>query len=306
MKNEAVSNLISRITEIPDAGTLQNFVDNIVGHEPQDLKAAIEIEANVAPLQTANTPVTEVLPIVQKVEDMKANVLENIINTYQNSPDTLVKADFFDNPTLNKTPDVVDIKVAQDLQTALSGSPEVVPAVVAVAKQEETKIINTFVTNISSPQFQSSTGVSALAAETLNPAPATLVELIDLQNQVPAVDQPNITLAINAQVNIMQTNLTTQITDPVVFDTYVAQIESNPIVAQTIASVAGASFTQAVDQKSQEISAVATTDQNVLQTTVNTIEKEVFSAPITNPSPVQQTLPQPVQAEIQLKRLPSQ
>ena len=290
LKDSATTNLENRISEIPDATTQNNFVDKVVGSEPQDLKVAIEIEANVAPLQTTSTTTTEVLPIVQKVEDLKANIEQNIIDTYKDKPNELANADFFNNPTLNKLPDVVDIQVAQDLKLALERSPEVKPEVVQVAKDEGTKIVDTFIQNVSNP---------VLSAQTLNPTPETLATLIDLKNEVTPAQQTRIDVAINAQVNLMQTNLTIEVTDPVIFQTYVAQIESNPNVAQTVANVGGTFFTHAIDQKSQEIVATAVTQQNELQTTVSNVEKEVFSAPISNPTPIQQSLPQTVQTEIQ-------
>ncbi len=43
---------------------------------------------------------------------------------------------------------MIDVKVAQTLRDAFSSSPDVAPQVAQVAKQEETKIINTFVDNI--------------------------------------------------------------------------------------------------------------------------------------------------------------
>lgn len=96
--------------------------------------------------------------------------------------------------------DVIDVKVAQELTEVLSRTPAVSPDVVTVAKQEEVKIIDTLVENISKPEFQvvisaqastSAQGTfTALAAETLNPVPQTLEELVDLKNEVPEPTAP--------------------------------------------------------------------------------------------------------------------
>lgn len=310
MKEAAVSNLTDRIEEIPDATTQQDFVDKVIGSEPQDLKVAIEIEAIVAPLP--NTSTAEILPIVQKVEDIKANIEQNIINTYRDKPQELAQADFFDNPTLAKTPDVADLQVIQDLQEVLDRSDEVTPEVVAVAREEGIKIIDTFIENVSSPQFlatvkvegsgQTPTGqanISELAAETLNPVPATLSALIDLKDVVSPTERAKIDLAIKVQVELMQEYLTTEVTSSNTLETYISQIAQDPVVAEVVATVGGKDFQQAIETISQTLESQAEKDHAQLVNTVAQVQQEIFTAPINNPSPIQQTLPQTVQAEIQ-------
>src|SRR5258708_16403698 len=53
------------------------------------------------------------------------------------------------------------------------------------------------------------------------------------------------------------------------------------------------------EQKSQVVQQQATQDQTTLQTTVSLVQQEVFSTSVSNPSPIEQTLPQPVRQEIQ-------
>ncbi len=322
LKDKATQNLQARISEIPDANTQNTFADQVIGNMPQDLKAITQIETEVAPPQNAG--VVEVLSVVQKIENIKADIEQNIIDTYKDKPGELAKTDFF---THNPTPDVVDVKVAQDVATAFQSSPEVQPAVVEVAKQEETKIIDTFVTNVSKPEFQISltastntsvttqpspsvntttqtsiaaqTNESQLAAETLNPIPETLIELVDLKQQLPLTEQAKIDVAINIEVGLIQDHLTNQVNDPSTFQTYVAQITQNPAVEAIVTQVGGQAFQQAVEQKTQIIDQQATSDQTQLTTTVAQIQQDVFSAPVSSPSTVEQSLPQPIQQEIQ-------
>ena len=304
LKDKTTENLKERISEIADSNVQNTFADQVIGNTPQDLKAVTQIEAEIAPPQNAG--VVEVLPVVQKVEDIKAAIEQNIVDTYKDKPEELAKTDFF---THNPTPDVVDVKVAQDVEDALSRSSDVQPKVLAVAKQEEQKIISTFVENVSKPEFQvtastntsvsTQTNVTALAAETLNPIPDTLATLVDLKTQVPQAEQAKIDIAITTQVAVMQDHLANQVTDPTTLRTYVAQITENPVVAETVAQVGGQAFTQAVEQKSQIMQEQTTQEQAKLQTTVSTVQQEVFSSSVSNPSPVEQTLPQPIQQEIQ-------
>ncbi len=322
LKDKTAENLKERISEIPDANTQNTFADQVIGNMPQDLKAITQIEAEVAPPQNAGIVV--VLPVVQKVEDIKADIEQNIIDTYKDKPQDLAKTDFF---THNPTPDVVDVKVAQDLENALSSSSDVQPEVVVVAKQEETKVIDTFVANVSKPEFQISvtastntsvttqptsvvntttqTSVSAqtnesqLAAETLNPIPETLAELIDLKQQLPPTEQAKIDVAINTEVRLIQDHLVNQVSDPSTFQTYVAQITQDPAVEAIVTKVGGQAFQQAIEQKTQTINQQLKSDQAQLTTTVAQVQQEVFSAPVSSPSTVEQSLPQPIQQEIQ-------
>jgi len=149
LKDKATENLQARISEIPDANTQNTFTDLVIGNQPQDLKAITEIASQVAPPQNAG--IVEVLPIVQQVDAVKADIVQNIVETYRDKPEALAKTDFFTN---NPTPDVIDVKVAQAVVTALQSSSDVQPEVVQVVKQEETKIINTFVENVSKSEFQ--------------------------------------------------------------------------------------------------------------------------------------------------------
>ena len=298
LKDKAVENLTERISEITDARSRQQFVDTVVGDQPQDLKIALEIEQRVAPPQTAQ--VTEALPIVEKIADIKAEIEQNIIDTYKNKPEELVKTDFYRSATTNSSVDVIDVKVAAELTEVLSRTPEVSPEVVTVAKQEEVKIIDTLVANISKSEFQAVNGsVTVLAAETLAPAPETIAELINLKNELPSSEQAKIDVAVALEVNLIQEHFTSQIDNPVTFQTYLAQIEENPVVAQTVAQVGGTEFSQAVKTKIQEIQTVATEESKTLETTVAAVQQEIFSSPVNNPSPVEQTLPQTVQVEIQ-------
>lgn len=331
LKDKTAENLKERISEISDANTQNAFADQIIGNTPLDLKAVTQIETEIAPPQNAG--VIEVLPAVQKIEDIKAAIEQNIISMYKDKPKELAETDFF---THNPTPDVIDIKVAQDLANALSTSSEVLPEVVAVAKKEETKIIDIFVANVSKQEFQLSVNVptnisipaipastlntttqpsvsvqtheSRLAAETLNPIPETIIELVDLKHQLPLTEQAKIDIAITIEVALIQDHLVNQVIDPSIFQTYVAQITQNPTVDTIVTQVGGQAFQEAVEKKTQTIAQQVLSDQKQLATTVAQIQQEVFLTPVSSPSTVEQSLPQRIQQEIQQikQEVPSQ
>lgn len=328
LKDKATENLQARISEISNANIQNTFSDQVIGNQPQDLKAITEIASQVAPPQNAG--IVDALPIVQQVNAIQADIVQNIVETYKDKPQELAKTDFFTN---NPTPDVIDIKVAKELESVLSSSPGVSAEVVQVAKQEETKIINTFVENVSKPEFQvtvsantqtstqtpsniidnntqtslstqspttisDQTNVSALAAQTLNASPDTLTTLLELKAQASPAEQTKIDMAIKTEITIIKDGLVNQ-TDVTVAQAAIAQIIDNPVVAKAVEQVSGQAVIQAVEQKSQIVQQQATQNQTQLQTAVASVQQEVFSTSVSNPSPVEQTLPQPVQQEIQ-------
>jgi hypothetical protein len=297
LKDKAVENLTQKISEITDARGRQEFVDAVLGGEPQDLKIVMEIAERVAPPE--NFIAGETVPIVEKIQDIKAEVEQNIIDTYIDKPEELLKTDFYQSATVNATVDITDVTVAAELREVFSRSPEVSADVVTVARQEEVKIINTLLEDISKPEFQASgIGISKLAEETLDPAPQMLAALVDLRNEVPPSEQAKIDRAIQVEVDVIQEHLTTEINDPATFQTYVAEIIQNPVVEAVVVQTGGIAFTQAVETKAQEIQTTATAEQKTLEKKVAQVQQEIFSAPLNNPSALEQSLPAIVQKEI--------
>ncbi|MBI3576700.1 hypothetical protein HY086_01525 [Candidatus Gottesmanbacteria bacterium] len=283
LKDTAVANLKERISEIPDATALREFVDAAVGNKPEDLKIVTEIALRVDQPKTS-TIVFET-PIEQKIDEIKATVEQNIVDAYKDKPQELAQTDFF----ATTVPDIIDVKVAQELTDILSRSPEVEPAVVELAKKTEATILNEFVDAISP---------TTASVDILEPVPEVIRELVELKETVSGGQQAKIDVAITAEVALVQEYLTAQTTDSTTFQADVAQIQTDPVVAATVTSVGGQSFATAVEEKAQTIVKEAATEQTKLETTVAQVQQEVFSAPVTNPSPVEQTLPQTVQQEI--------
>ncbi|MBI3620163.1 hypothetical protein HY214_03420 [Candidatus Roizmanbacteria bacterium] len=300
LKDKATENLIERISEISDETTRVEFADSIIGELPQDLKAIIEVEARVEPPQNAGA--VETLPIAGQVEDIKAVIEQNIIDTYKDKPQELAATDFYDNPTLSTTPDAADVQVAQELTQVMEQTPEVSKEVVALAQKEEAKIIDTFIENISKAQVEAQTSaettVSAVVAKTLDPLPDTLIVLVELKEELPAADQAKIDIAIEAQVNLIQDHLVNTVTDLATFQALIAQIEENSVVKAVVTQVGSTEFTQAVEMKAQEVATVAAQQETTLQTTVTQVQQEIFSTTSTTSS-VEQSLPADIQQQVE-------
>ncbi len=286
LKDVAIENLTNRISEITSGTSQKEFVNSIVGDKPEDLKIITEIELRVEGPQIVGLPQTN---IEQKVNDIKAAVEENIIDTYKNDAAALAQTDF----VKVNTPDVIDVKVAQELSNVLSRTPEVAPQVVALAQKTENKIIQEFENTVSQTKTS--------AIDILTPVPQVLAELVQLKNEAPTTsEKAKIDVAIKEEVKLIEEHLVTQVTDPLTAQTYINQITNDPVIAKVVEEVGGKNLVQTLENKAQEIQATTVSQETILQTTVTQVQQEIFQAPVSNPSTVEQTLPQAVQQEIKV------
>jgi Domain of unknown function (DUF5667) len=287
LKDKAVENLAERVSEITDAKSQQELVDVIVGDKPQDLKIITEIELRVEGTQIAGLPQTD---IEQKIEDIKAAVEENIIDTYKDDALALAQTDFVKEAG-TATADIIDVRVAQELTDILSRTPEVEPEVIALAQQTENTIIQEFKDAVSQTK---ETAIDVLAS-----VPQVLIELVELKNEATSlIEKAEIDLAIKEEIKLIAEQLSSENIDSSTAQIYIDQITSDPVVAQIIEEVGGKSLIQIVEDKAQEIVADTASQDSILQTTVDQIQEEIFQAPVNNPSTVEQTLPQAIQEQI--------
>ncbi len=287
IKDKAVENLTNLVSEITDGTSKQQFVDTVVGDKPADLKIISDIEARVTPPDTGVA--LEATPIVKQIEDIKAAVEQNIINDYKDDPTKLVQ-------DLTKEPghitDVLDVKTVSEIVDVLSQTPEVKPAVVAEAQKIESKTVDNFISSIDTKDATAS-------ARALDPIPEVVAQLVNLKAQTPPSVDVKIDAAIKTEVTLIEKHLATEINDPQTFETYVAQIEQDPIVAKVVTQAGGSEFTTAVDKKTEQLQTVANIEHQTLTETVKQIEQEIFTTPVNQPSRVEQSLPPVVQEEIQ-------
>ncbi len=290
LKEKAIENLTERISEITDAKSQQELVDSIVGDKPQDLKIITEIELRVEGTQIAGLPQTN---IEQKIEDIKAAVEENIIDTYKGDAEALSQTDFVKEAG-TATADIIDVKVAQELTDILSRTPEVKPEVIALAQQTKHTIVQEFENAVSEI-----TKTPLEAIDILAPVPEVLAELAELKNEaVSTSEKAKIDLVIKEEIKLIAEQLTSENIDSSTAQTYIDQITNDPVVAQVIEEVGGKSLIQIVEDKALALAADTASQNTILQTTVDQIQEEIFSSSVNQPSTVEQTLPQTVQEAI--------
>lgn len=293
LKDKAVKNLRSLIAEIGDASTLQEFVDATVGDKPEDLKIITEIQLRVE-THVAETG-GQLTPIEAKIEDIKAQVEENILATYQDDPVGLAQTDFFNNLSHEGNTSVVDVIVAQELEAIVERSPEVSPEVVETVQNLEGQVVTDFIEAVTN--IKDTTTLTIEEIQALEPSPLIIETLVELKEEAPPAVDALIDNAIEAQVGLIEEQVTT-IDDSTTLETYLAQIEENPVVAEIIADVGGTEFTQVIEQVTTEVTQTATQEQTLLEETVAAVQEEIFAAPVNDPAPVTETLSEPIQEVI--------
>lgn len=282
LKDKAVENLRDQVSEVIDGATLQEFVTEVVGNKPEDLKIITEIELRV---ETPDLVGEVTTPIEEKIEEIKAGVVENIIENIIEDPTSLTESELISDLNQGNTT-ITDVEVIHELEEILESTPEVAPEVIETVHELEEQIIEDFVE-----------AVTENPAQALEPVPQVIATLVELKEEQPPAVDATIDLAIVNEVAIVQEYLETQVDSPETFETYLAQIQESPEVLQVVTSVGGQEFIQAIEQTSQELSTTAQSEQTLLETTVAQVQEEIFSP--TSNSTIVETLAQSVQEEIQ-------
>lgn len=284
LEDKAVDNLTDIVSSITDENTLREFAQKVVGTESQDLKIIAEVELHV---DTPDALDVESTPIEQKIEEIKTIVEQEIVEEFIENPESLTESDLFSDPSNEGSTNVTDVKVVQELVEIIEQSPVATPEIVETIQELEEKVVNDFIET-----------VTTNPAQTLEPAPEVIETLVELKEETsPDVDL-KIDAAIVAEVQIIEEQLASEVSSAETLETYLSQIEESPVVAQVISQVGGSGFTQVLEETKTELEQTTTQEQTLLQETIKQVQEEIFAAPVYDPSPVEQTLSESIQAEI--------
>lgn len=286
LKDKAVINLKNRISEIHDQQLLAEFIREVVGSNPEDLKIITEIELRVTAPQASEATETE-----EKLAEIKSELSKNIVETYKDNPQGLLQSDLFNNLSHEGHTSVIDVTVVRELAEILESTPDVSQEVVEVIQHLENQVIDDFIETVSNTDLSSSEGV-----QDLEPIPQVIETLIELEQNSTPEQVAAIENAIEHEVEIIQEHIANEIDDLDTLNEYLSQIQENPIVLEVIQEVGGSEFTQVVNETTNELTQSANNETAALEETVNQIQDEIFG---NNPSPIVETLPETVQEEIQ-------
>lgn len=284
LEDKAIENLTEIVSSITDETTLQEFAQEVVGSEPEDLKIIIEVELHV---DTPDALAVVQTPIEQKIDEIKTIVEEQIVEEFIENPQSLLESDLFSDPSNKGNTSVTDVEVVQELVEIIEQTPQATPELVEAIEELEQEVVSDFIETVTTNPIQA-----------LEPAPEVIETLVELKEETPPAVDAQIDAAIEAEVEIIQEQLTTEVTTPETLETYISQITDSPVVAEVIGKVGGSEFTQVLEETTTELAQTTTQQQSLLQETITQIQQEIFTSPVYNPAPVEQTLPQAVQTEI--------
>lgn len=161
LKNESRENLTEIISGITDQSTLQEFAQEVIGTEPEDLKIVLEVEQSVS---TPDILGTQQSQIEQKIEEIKTIVEQEII---EQLPDEGTK--------------IID-QLEEQVESALTPGSNVSP-IPQETTSEETLLEET-IAEVQEEIFSSPVSVPSTVEESL--PEAVQQEIAQIKEEVPA------------------------------------------------------------------------------------------------------------------------
>ncbi|MBI3485924.1 hypothetical protein HY025_03160 [Candidatus Daviesbacteria bacterium] len=264
-KAKILEHFESRVLGLSSSDLQSQFITNWV-RDPADLRIleALELRAGA---QKDTDP-----KLAGLIKSLKTLGYEQIAKSYGTDPEKLKDTLFYESATLY--PDVLDIKVAVDLDKALGNS--------GFVKNLENQVVDKFVANL--PLNLS--GVAVNASE------QTSSLLLEIKADIPLARQNEVLAAITAEITLDSIQVPETAS---AINNLVNSLEQSQDIAIVTQSVQ-APIEEIISQADTQVS--APTAQEVLQRTEELTE-DIFSAPAGQETLTEQALPPIIQQEIQ-------
>jgi hypothetical protein len=283
-KAKMLEHFESRVLGLSTETLQTQFVKNWI-KDPVDLRILEALELRVNGKNDADPKLAGL------VKDLKALAYKEIVAKYGQNPETLKETLFYESATL--TPDVLDVKVAVNLDKALDNS----TTVKDIEKAVVTKFVDNLAPNHGNISVPSSPETTSLLEEiapliptaSLSQVRSEVLAAITAETELASIQVPEINTEINNLVNELERR------PEIVLET---QLLSSQVTH--IEEILSQLETQLNTQQSIPVSELTSepTLEQVAQRTEEIIQ-EVLSAPAGVETPVEETLPQAVQQEIE-------
>jgi len=264
-KAKILEHFENRVLGLSTSGLQNQFITSWVT-DPADLRILEALELRAGAQKDANPR------LVGIIKSLKTLGFNQIAKTYQTTPEKLKDTLFYESATLY--PDVLDVKVAVDLDKVLDNSDFV--------KNLENKVIDKFVANL--PSNLSNVVIKASAEATSL--------LSEIKSEIPLASQNEVLAAITAETTLdsLQIPETGSAINNLVND--LEQSQEIAIVTQNLQ----APIEEIISPSDTTVP--APTVEEVLQKTEELTE-EIFSAPAGQETPIEEVLPPAIQQEIE-------
>src|SRR5260221_7936210 len=264
-KAKILEHFEGRVLGLSTSSLQSQFITNWVT-DPADLRILEALELRAVSQKNSNPQLTGI------IKNLKTLGYSQISKAYGRDPEKLKDTLFYESATVY--PDVLDVKVAVDLDKALDDSD--------FAKNLENKVVDKFVANLPS----NLSGVVVKASEQTS---SLLSEII---SEVPFAKQNEVLAAITAEATLDSLEVPETAS---AINNLVSTLEQNQEIAIVTQSIQ-APIEEIISQADTQVSAPTT--EEVMQRTEELIE-EIFSAPAGQETAVEEVLPPTIQQEIQ-------
>lgn len=264
-KTKILTDFEKRVLDLSTADLQNQFIESWV-KDPADLRILEALELRSVGEKNPDPELSGI------VKSLKKLAFDRIRELYKDNPEKLKDTLFYESATAY--PDVLDVKVAIDINNSLGDS--------KVSADLEQKVVDAFVShlpnNIGSTTVTHSFEVNSIIAEIRSEIPSSSLNevsaAIEAEIIVDSLDVPETQEEIISVVHELQENQNIEII------TENLQVPINETISQTDTSITEPSIEQ-------------------IEERVEQLTEEIFSSPVGTISPIEETLPPSIQQEIE-------
>ncbi len=264
-KAKILEHFEGRVLGLSTSNLQSQFIANWVT-DPADLRILEALELRVGIQKDADPQLAGI------IKNLKTLGFNQIAKAYGYDPEKLKETLFYESATVY--PDVLDVKVAVDLDKALDNSEFV--------RSLEKQVVSEFVTNLP----------SNLSGVVVNASEQTSNLLSEIQLYIPFANQNEVLAAITAETTL--DSITVPETPSAINNLVSTLVQSQEIAIVT--QNLQVSIAEVISQADTQVSPPTT--EEILQRTEELTE-EIFSVPAGQETPVEQVLPPVIQQEIE-------
>src|SRR5260221_483002 len=264
-KAKILEHFEGRVLGLSTSSLQSQFITNWVT-DPADLRILEALELRAVSQKNSNPQLTGI------IKNLITLRYSQISKAYGRDPEKLKDTLFYESASVY--PDVLDIKVAVDLDTAFNNAKFV--------KNLEKKVVGEFASNIP----------SSLSGVVVSASPETANLLSEITSDIPLASQNEILAAITAETTLDSIQVPETAN---AINNLVSNLEQNQDIAIVTQSLQ-VPIPEVISQIDTQVSPPST--QEVLQRTEE-LTQEIFSAPAGQETPIEQILPPVIQQEIE-------
>ncbi|MBI4101590.1 MAG: hypothetical protein HY443_01325, partial [Candidatus Nealsonbacteria bacterium] len=273
-KDKALQKFENQFAQFEGQEARQAFMRPWQDGSPEALRTMTEMEMRLEPAEGEENK-----PVFQNFQQFRQGAQDNFRERFADNPEQLRENPVFQR--MENRPDIVDLKMSQDLVKIFSPSerepvqgvpPEGTPSALNFMRDFQNQATGKFIENFSG-QPEKDQNIPYLFGP---PIPGGLKVLEEIKNQVPFQGQQGINRAIEAQTQTIERHLE-EIDDPAMFERYKQQIEGDNVIKGKVEQFGAPNFFRRIEERGRQMEVIEKEAEARKIQRVEEINQQIFS-----------------------------